>query len=117
MALDGTARFDVAAAEKGNLSRTDFSLRVEPLEPGAPVETDVVGGFPPALVEGRAGYYAWGDGRRNGLLAAGAPPVAGTWLEGRFESKTVEGYRFVSYLVKAPSGDWVRHRDGSCASP
>lgn len=111
MALDGTVRFDVATGEMGNLSRTDFSLRVEPLEPGAPVETDVVGGFSPALIDGRAGYYAWGDGRWNGLFAAGAPPVPGTWLEGRFESKTLEGYRFVSYLVKAPSGEWVRCAD------
>ena len=112
MALSGAAHFTAAAETTGNVERIDFSLRVEALDAGRPAAVAAMGGLSPALIDGAAGYYGWGDGRWNALFAEGAEPVAETWMEGRLETKVVEDVRFLSYLVKdGAEGEYVRCAD------
>ena len=114
MVVDGTARFDASIQTAGNLERIDFSFRIEFLEKGAPPTAgDAMGGFMPARIGERTGYYGWGDGRWQALFADGADPVDQTWAEGRLESKTIDGIRFLSYLVKSDAGVFVRCADAA----
>ena len=103
MSLVGTARFTAAEAPTGNVERIDFSILIGDLETGRPAAISAAGALLPAMVDGVAGYYGWGDGRWNGLSADGAQPCRGEWLYGRLETKEVEGIRLVSYLVR-PAG-------------
>ena len=108
MSLVGTARFTAAEAPTGNVERIDFSILIGDLETGRPAAISAAGALLPAMVDGVAGYYGWGDGRWNGLSADGAQPCRGEWLYGRLETKEVEGIRLVSYLVKRSGGEYVR---------
>ena len=108
MSLVGTARFTAAEAPAGNVERIDFSILIGDLETGRPAAISAAGALLPAMVDGVAGYYGWGDGRWNGLSADGAQPCRGEWLYGRLETKEVEGIRLVSYLVKRSGGEYVR---------
>ena len=108
MSLVGTARFTAAEAPTGNVERIDFSILIGDLETGRPAAISAVGALLPAMVDGVAGYYGWGDGRWNELSADGAQPCRGEWLYGRLETKEVEGIRLVSYLVKRSGGEYVR---------
>ena len=108
MSLVGTARFTAAEAPTGNVERIDFSILIGDLETGRPAAISAAGALLPAMVDGVAGYYGWGDGRWNGLSADGAQPCRGEWLYGRLETKEVEGIRLVSYLVRRSGGEYVR---------
>ena len=108
MSLVGTARFTAAEAPAGNVERIDFSILIGDLETGRPAAISAAGALLPAMVDGAAGYYGWGDGRWNGLSADGAQPCRGEWLYGRLETKEVEGIRLVSYLVRRSGGEYVR---------
>ena len=108
MSLVGTARFTAAEAPAGNVERIDFSILIGDLETGRPAAISAAGALLPAMVDGVAGYYGWGDGRWNGLSADGAQPCRGEWLYGRLETKEVEGIRLVSYLVRRSGGEYVR---------
>ena len=111
MSLFGEARFTAAEASAGNVERIDFSMRLEELDPGRPGAISAVGALLPAVINGVAGYYGWGDGRWNVLSAEGAQPQVGEWLYGRVETKAVEGIRLVSYLVRRGDGEYVRCAD------
>ena len=108
MSLVGTARFTAAEAPAGNVERIDFSILIGDLETGRPAAISAAGALLPAMVDGAAGYYGWGDGRWNGLSADGAQPCKGEWLYGRLETREVEGIRLVSYLVRRSGGEYVR---------
>ena len=111
MSLFGEARFTATEVSAGNVERIDFSMLVEELDPGRPGAISAVGALLPAMINGVAGYYGWGDGRWNVLSAEGAQPQVGEWLYGRVETKSVEGIRLVSYLVKRGDGEYVRCAD------
>ena len=113
MALDGRADFTATSVSAENFESIDFSFQVDELELGTPAPAEGLGGFSAGRSREAAGYYGWGDGRWNFLTADGCEPTIGAWVEARLETKTIDSFRFLSYLVKAADGAYVRCADAA----
>ena len=109
--------FEPDAPAGRDIERIDFAICAESLGPFSSPDFDGAAGLSPAKDENdEAVYYGFTTNGWVKLTGEGVAPVAGVWLDGRIELRTVDGIRLVSYLVKNGDGDYVRLADDSGTS-
>ena len=103
------AVFTGAVGTTDAVTRIDFAVCPAALtqDPSDGPDNAAVALTPALLSGGRRGWIARAEEAWVELSAPGAEPAPGVWCDVRVELRTIEGARFVSYLVKAPSG-WRR---------
>ncbi len=116
MDYKGTVSFAASSACAGNVERVNIAIFVDALRNmDIAVEGGAAGLMPVLHDDGAAGYLVWGSGRWQRVVADGAAPEEGAWLDVRVEFKIVNGVRLVRYLVKSGNdGGYVccRTREG-----
>ena len=96
MDYSGTVSFAASSACTGNVERVHFSLFVDALQKMDIAGSGGAAGLMPVLHDdGAAGYLVWGSGRWQRVVADGAAPEEGVWLEACVEFRIVNGARLV----------------------
>ena len=110
MDYEGVVTFAAEASCTGNVERVHVSSFVESLDKmDIAAEGGAAGIMAVLHDDGVPGYFVWGSGKWQRVVAEGASPVEGAWFDACVELKSVAGVRLVSYLVKC-GGDYVRCR-------
>ena len=109
MRVDGRVRFDASQAQAENCEQVDFQFFVDAeLSEGPPSEKGDLGGFAVCLQAGVPTPFVWGEGQWQAYPIDGCSFAAGDEVQARMEVREIAGFKFVSYLVRSPSGTWLR---------
>ena len=109
MRVDGRVRFDASQAQAENCEQVDFQFFVDAeLSEGPPSEKGDLGGFAVCLQAGVPTPFVWGEGQWQAYPIDGCSFAAGDEVHARMEVREIAGFKFVSYLVRSPSGTWLR---------
>ena len=112
----GDVSFEPSAPSAGgDVERIDFGMCPEEMFEDVMPDIDGAAGVSAALVGGAPVFVGFTADGWTALHGDGVAPAVGVWLDGRIELRTVDGIRFVSYLIKKGDG-YIRLADAAGAT-